>query len=99
MLSQAGIEAVWHVPCGGFPYGDESLLYVANDWHTALLPVYLRAFYQDHFKLGRARGPSSSCTTSRTRAEAHSDDAWRPGSAGLSHWGVFPGRPAWRARA
>ena len=38
----------------GFPYG-ESLLYVANDWHTALLPVYLRAFYQDHFKLGFAR--------------------------------------------
>jgi hypothetical protein len=32
--------------CGGFPYGDESLLYVANDWHTAILPVYLRAFYQ-----------------------------------------------------
>ena len=55
LLSQAGIEAVWHVPCGGFPYGDESLLYVANDWHTALLPVYLRAFYQDHFKLGFAR--------------------------------------------
>jgi hypothetical protein len=43
---RAGIEAVWHVPCGGVPFGDESLLYVANDWHTALLPVYLRAFYQ-----------------------------------------------------
>uniref|UniRef100_A0A7S0SDU2 Starch synthase, chloroplastic/amyloplastic n=1 Tax=Mantoniella antarctica TaxID=81844 RepID=A0A7S0SDU2_9CHLO len=55
LLSQAGIEAVWHVPCGGVPFGDESLLYVANDWHTALLPVYLRAFYQEHMQLGYAR--------------------------------------------
>jgi len=46
---------VWHVPCGGFPYGDSDLLYMANDWHTSLLPVYLRAFYQDHGKLEFAR--------------------------------------------
>lgn len=56
LLSQAGIEAVWHVPCGGFPYGDESLVYIANDWHTAILPVYLRAFYQ------AGRAPKSSIT-------------------------------------
>ena len=55
MLCQAAIEAVWHVPCGGFPYGDSDLLYMANDWHTSLLPVYLRAFYQDHGKLEFAR--------------------------------------------
>ena len=42
-------------PCGGFPYDDESLCYIANDWHVALLPVYLRAFYQEHMKLGFTR--------------------------------------------
>jgi starch synthase len=30
------------VPCGGAPYGDSNLVFVANDWHTALLPVYLQ---------------------------------------------------------
>ena len=42
LLCQAAIEAVWIVPCGGVPYGDENLAYVANDWHTALLPIYLQ---------------------------------------------------------
>ena len=41
-LMQAALEAVWSVPCGGAPYGDENLVFVANDWHTALLPVYLQ---------------------------------------------------------
>jgi hypothetical protein len=40
--SQAALEAVWHVPCGGITYGDENLCFIANDWHTALLPVYLQ---------------------------------------------------------
>ncbi len=39
---QAALEAVWHVPCGGIAYGDENLCFIANDWHTALLPVYLQ---------------------------------------------------------
>ena len=30
------------MPCGGSPYGDANLLFVANDWHTALVPVYLQ---------------------------------------------------------
>ena len=30
------------MPCGGAPYGDSNLVFVANDWHTALLPVYLQ---------------------------------------------------------
>lgn len=30
------------MPCGGSPYGDSNLVFVANDWHTALLPVYLQ---------------------------------------------------------
>lgn len=33
---------VWHVPCGGITYGDDNLVFIANDWHTALLPVYLQ---------------------------------------------------------
>lgn len=39
---QAALEAVWHVPCGGITYGDDNLCFIANDWHTALLPVYLQ---------------------------------------------------------
>ena len=42
LLCKAALEAPWHVPCGGAPYGDENLLFVANDWHTALLPFYLQ---------------------------------------------------------
>ncbi len=43
LLSKAALEAVWHVPCGGVAYGDDNCVFVANDWHTALLPVYLQA--------------------------------------------------------
>ena len=42
LLCKAALEAVWHVPCGGIPYGDANTVYIANDWHTALLPVYLQ---------------------------------------------------------
>ncbi|KAG7985368.1 hypothetical protein I3843_03G022200 [Carya illinoinensis] len=38
----------WHVPCGGICYGDGNLVFIANDWHTALLPVYLKAYYRDN---------------------------------------------------
>ncbi|KAE8021693.1 hypothetical protein FH972_007563 [Carpinus fangiana] len=38
----------WHVPCGGICYGDGNLAFIANDWHTALLPVYLKAYYRDN---------------------------------------------------
>lgn len=34
------------VPCGGVTYGDNNLLFIANDWHTALVPVYLQAHYR-----------------------------------------------------
>ena len=43
LLSKAALEAPWHVPCGGAPYGDNNLVFIANDWHTALLPIYLQA--------------------------------------------------------
>ena len=43
LLCKAALEAPWHVPCGGVPYGDSNLAFIANDWHTALLPLYLQA--------------------------------------------------------
>lgn len=42
LLCKAALEAPWLVPCGGAPYGDNNLIFIANDWHTALLPVYLQ---------------------------------------------------------
>lgn len=42
LLSKAALEAPWHVPCNGVPYGDSNLIYIANDWHSALVPVYLQ---------------------------------------------------------
>lgn len=55
LLCQAALEAPWVVPCGGVPYGDQNLVFLANDWHTALLPVFLQGFYRDHGKLTFAR--------------------------------------------
>ncbi len=46
LLCKAALEAVWCVPCGGVPYGDNNTVFIANDWHTALLPVYLQAHYR-----------------------------------------------------
>ncbi|GAB4816234.1 hypothetical protein N2152v2_003280 [Parachlorella kessleri] len=55
LLSKAALEAPWTVPCGGAPYGDSNLVFIANDWHTALVPVYLQAHYRDHGKMQFAR--------------------------------------------
>ena len=55
LLCKAALEAPWVVPCGEGPYGDDNLVFVANDWHTALLPVYLQAHYRDHGKYTYAR--------------------------------------------
>uniref|UniRef100_A0ACD5V951 Uncharacterized protein n=1 Tax=Avena sativa TaxID=4498 RepID=A0ACD5V951_AVESA len=48
LFCKVAVEVPWHVPCGGIPYGDGNLVFIANDWHTALLPVYLKAYYRDH---------------------------------------------------
>ncbi|KAF0929733.1 hypothetical protein E2562_024425 [Oryza meyeriana var. granulata] len=48
LLCKAAIEVPWYVPCGGYCYGDGNLVFIANDWHTALLPVYLKAYYRDN---------------------------------------------------
>ncbi|KAF2313621.1 hypothetical protein GH714_012439 [Hevea brasiliensis] len=45
----------WHVPCGGVCYGDGNLAFIANDWHTALVPVYLKAYYRDNGVMRYAR--------------------------------------------
>ena len=55
LLSRAALEAVWHLTPGGASYGDENTVFVANDWQTALVPVYLQAFYRDHGKMLGAR--------------------------------------------
>jgi len=48
LLCKAAVEIPWHVPCGGVAYGDGNLVFIANDWHTALVPVYLQAYYRDN---------------------------------------------------
>ncbi|XVF16633.1 hypothetical protein REPUB_Repub10bG0049300 [Reevesia pubescens] len=48
LFCKAAVEVPWHVPCGGVCYGDGNLVFIANDWHTALLPVYLKALYRDN---------------------------------------------------
>uniref|UniRef100_A0A0E0BAW7 starch synthase n=1 Tax=Oryza glumipatula TaxID=40148 RepID=A0A0E0BAW7_9ORYZ len=48
LLCKVAIEVPWYVPCGGYCYGDGNLVFLANDWHTALLPVYLKAYYHDN---------------------------------------------------
>lgn len=48
LFCKAAVEVPWHVPCGGVCYGDGNLAFIANDWHTALLPVYLQAYYRDN---------------------------------------------------
>ncbi|KAL0909223.1 hypothetical protein M5K25_020070 [Dendrobium thyrsiflorum] len=55
LFCKAAVEVPWHVPCGGACYGDGNLVFIANDWHTALLPVYLKAYYRDHGVMKYAR--------------------------------------------
>jgi len=55
LLCKAALEAPWHVPCGGVPYGDDNLCFIANDWHTSLLPVYLQGHYRDYDQMTFAR--------------------------------------------
>ncbi|CAN6311023.1 unnamed protein product [Urochloa humidicola] len=55
LLCKAAVEVQWYVPCGGYCYGDGNLVFIANDWHTALLPVYLKAYYRDNGFMTYAR--------------------------------------------
>ncbi|KAL7260910.1 hypothetical protein ACSBR1_006557 [Camellia fascicularis] len=47
-LDLAAYKVPWHIPCGGVCYGDGNLAFIANDWHTSLLLVYLKAYYRDN---------------------------------------------------
>lgn len=55
LLCKSALEAPLRVPCNGEIYGDSDLVYVANDWHAGLIPVYLQALYRDNNKLHYAR--------------------------------------------
>jgi len=55
LLCRAALESVWHVTFGGSTYGDANTVFIANDWQTALLPVYLKAYYRDHGQMLGAR--------------------------------------------
>ncbi|KAG6482638.1 hypothetical protein ZIOFF_059271 [Zingiber officinale] len=55
LFCKAAVEVPWYVPCGGVCYGDGNLAFIANDWHTALLPVYLKAYYRDNGLMKYAR--------------------------------------------
>ncbi|CAN6173129.1 unnamed protein product [Urochloa humidicola] len=55
LFCKVAVEVPWHVPCGGVCYGDGNLVFIANDWHTALLPVYLKAYYRDNGQMQYTR--------------------------------------------
>eukprot|EP00961_Rhodomonas_salina_P208473 2813523-Rhodomonas_salina.1 len=40
MFAKAAMVATEKLSLGGFPYGQE-VVFVANDWHAALVPMYL----------------------------------------------------------
>ncbi|CAA3022274.1 Hypothetical predicted protein [Olea europaea subsp. europaea] len=48
LFCKAAVEVPWLVPCGGVCYGDGNLVFIVNDRHTALLLVYLKAYYRDN---------------------------------------------------
>ena len=55
LLCQAALELPYCIAPGDVPYGDENLIFVANDWHAALLPVYLQGYFRDYGKYEFAR--------------------------------------------
>eukprot|EP00891_Asterochloris_glomerata_P005435 jgi/Astpho2/5435/Aster-07383 len=54
LLNLASLEAPLVVPCNGSVYGDDCI-FIANDWHGALVPVYLAAKYRPNGTYGAAR--------------------------------------------
>ncbi len=53
LLSRAAIEAAARVPLNGECVGEDVVFHI-NDWHTALLPLYLKAIYQPAGRFLRA---------------------------------------------
>ena len=47
LLNVAALEAPLILDLGGSTYGDDCV-FIANDWHGALVPVYIAAKYRPH---------------------------------------------------
>lgn len=47
LMCLAALEAPLNLPVNGSLYGEE-VTFVANDWHAALVPVYLASKYRPH---------------------------------------------------
>lgn len=54
MLCLAGLEAPLQLQIDGRTYGDDCI-FIANDWHAAMVPVYLAAKYRPGGVYGTAR--------------------------------------------
>jgi len=55
LLSLAALEAPLNVPLGEKGLYGEDCIFIANDWHAALVPVYLAAKYRSHGVYQNAR--------------------------------------------
>eukprot|EP00241_Pyramimonas_parkeae_P001063 CAMPEP_0114241654 /NCGR_PEP_ID=MMETSP0058-20121206/9744_1 /TAXON_ID=36894 /ORGANISM="Pyramimonas parkeae, CCMP726" /LENGTH=583 /DNA_ID=CAMNT_0001354187 /DNA_START=399 /DNA_END=2150 /DNA_ORIENTATION=+ len=51
LLCRAALESVRHLAPGGAPFGEQNTVFVAHDWHAALLPLMLQACYRIHGKM------------------------------------------------
>lgn len=55
LLALAGLEAPLQLPLGEKGLYGEDCVFIANDWHAALVPVYLAAKYRAHGVYKHAR--------------------------------------------
>jgi starch synthase len=55
LLSLAGLEAPLQLPLGEQGLYGQDCVFIANDWHSALVPVYLAAKYRPHGVYTKAR--------------------------------------------
>lgn len=55
LLSLAGLEAPLQLPLGEKGLYGQDCVFVANDWHSALVPVYLAAKYRPYGVYTNAR--------------------------------------------
>lgn len=55
LLALAGLEAPLQLPLGEQGLYGEDCVFIANDWHAALVPVYLAAKYRSHGVYTNAR--------------------------------------------
>lgn len=55
LLSLAALEAPLQLPLGDRGLYGQDCVFIANDWHAALVPVYLAAKYRPHGVYSNAR--------------------------------------------